>query len=958
MMTLRWSFVLCLKMMMWMTGLKTHTSTSVLAAIPDVSDLTDVLTLEAYSKENECSSTLGLSMAMDLLYPSMMGAAARQTKQRFGYTQNDRFVYNATIQALEQTYSGDGQEGQCNDPLNCATRPSVISISNIVFVDGGGISQVNETYRKAIGDQYFQALNFSDPSAGDVVNDWVNETSRGLIDSIVDNGPLTPYVVLALNTIYLKAQWAIPFFATETNLDNFYASPDRSSIVNDKAHFLHQVEFHLYSDTAIPGMQILKLPFVEGTLSLVLALPMVEANNNTTMMSFAYSDVLDALPQLKNTRVALALPKVAFDSEYDLKQPLMEIGLEAPFQGGLCIFQSSGCNVAIELVKQKTSYSMDEDGVEAAAVTVIAGVTSFPIDPPVLVLADNPFRFFIYEETQNVILFEGRIGNPEPPAGSPEPQLTKKHKDKDFWSSVYGVEPVLPNITTSPQQPIINNTPAPVSTPPVPKTAPPVAPAAETEAEMEKWFQKQHNFTDGLMTVLYDDINDCTSSLSISMAFSLLFPSMIGYADWQTDNVFGYPAVARTSLVWENTTADLETSYSGVCFDDACTRATPKLEIANSVWVNNNTVINTTNATSMAALDPAFVKVSREVLQAIDFSDPKAGSTINAWVNETTKGLINNIVNDGPLTGFLVIAINSIYLKATWAAPFQVTFTGSDAFYSSPAKVTVARANAHFMHQVEYFPYLYREDGFQILQLPFLGNAGSDSTLSMIIVLPTEVTGSNANPGARLNSTDVIRALPSMQRTRIALALPKFVLESTYQDDLKEALQTLGLKAPFYRGLCIYENDGCNNSIDLVIQKTYIGVDEDGVEAAAVTALISRTSLPSDTPVLFMADHPFQFFIYDETQELTIFEGRIVNPEPPSDSVPQLNQTSDKVHLDSDFWSSIFGVDPVPPSASVSAAANSGDSSSSARCMYHGWCSVIFTTSMLALLSWAILSAI
>jgi serine protease inhibitor len=951
-------------MMTVMTGLKSSTLL-VMAAIPDLSDLTDSLTLEAYSKENECSSTMGLSMAMDLLYPSMVGAAARQTQQRFGYAQNDRFVYNETIQALEQTYN---QEVPCNDPTNCATRPSVLSISNIVYIhQDNNNNRVNASYRNAIGDEYLQRLNFSDPSAGGVVNDWVNETSRGLIDSIVDNGPLTPYVVLALNTIYMKAQWAIPFLASQTNLDNFYASPDRSSIVNNQAHFLHQVESHLYSNTAIPGMQILKLPFVEGTLSLILALPMVagtnSSNNNTTntkQPSFAYSDVLDVLPQLQNTRVALALPKVAFESEYDLKQPLMEIGLEAPFQGGLCIYQSSGCNVAIELVKQKTSFSMDEDGVEAAAVTVIAGLTSFPVDPPVLVLADHPFRFFIYEETQNVILFEGHIGNPEPPAGSPEtPQLAKKHKDADFWSSTFGVEPVLPNIITSQPlpPPVLNSTSAPVVTPPG-TTAPPVKPAAETGSEMEKWYQKQHNFTDGLMTVLYDNINDCTSSLSISMAFSLLFPSMIGYADWQTGNVFGYPAAARTSLVWENTTVDLETSYSGVCFDQACTRATPKLEIANSVWVNNNTVLNTTNATSVATLDATFIQVTRDVLQAIDFSDPKAGSTINAWVNETTQGLINNIVNDGPLTGFLVIAINSIYLKASWAAPFQISFTGSDAFYSSPAKVTVANANAHFMHQVQYFPYLYSKDGFQILQLPFLGNAGGESTLSMIIVLPMAVTVSNANPGAVLNSTDVIRALPDMQTTRIALALPKFVLESTYQDDLKEALQTLNLKAPFYRGMCIYENDGCNNAIDVVIQKTYIGVDEDGVEAAAVTALISRTSIPTDTPVLFMADHPFQFFIYDASKGLTIFEGRIGNPEPPSDSVPQLNQTYDKVHLDSDFWSSIFGVNPVPPSASVSSAANSADSSSSANRMHHGLGSIVFTTSMLSFVSWAILVTI
>ena len=81
----------------------------------------------------------------------------------------------------------------------------------------------------------------------------------------------------------------------------------------------------------------------------------------------------------------------------------------------------------------------------------------------------------------------------------------------------------------------------------------------------------------------------------------------------------------------------------------------------------------------------------------------------------------------------------------------------------------------------------------------------------------------------------MVGALSGLQRHRVALGLPKFELEREYKDDLKAALMAFGISQVFQGGLCVYEND-CNAFLDYVIQKTFISVDENGVEAAAVTA--------------------------------------------------------------------------------------------------------------------------
>lgn len=65
---------------------------------------------------------------------------------------------------------------------------------------------------------------------------------------------------------------------------------------------------------------------------------------------------------------------------------------------------------------------------------------SWPTDTPVLFLADHPFQFFIYDENEQVVIFEGRVGNPGIVEGAATPQLMARHEDADFWAANFGVD--------------------------------------------------------------------------------------------------------------------------------------------------------------------------------------------------------------------------------------------------------------------------------------------------------------------------------------------------------------------------------------------------------------------------------------------------------------------------------------------------------------------------------------
>ena len=333
-------------------------------------------------------------------------------------------------------------------------------------------------------------------------------------------------------------------------------------------------------------------------------------------------------------------------------------------------------------------------------------------------------------------------------------------------------------------------------------------------------------FGDTLTGFLYEDDtkNQCSSTLGVSMMMSLLYPAMSPAARSEARDVFGYPE--DIPLVWADTTDKINSSYEG---DNSCPGC-PLVSIANSVWVQEN-----------IAVDSDYASILGDLQNSIDFRGDTAGNTVNQWVEQATRGKITSIVgtcsiikdegfsltdvsvDDGPLPSSVVlIALNTIYLNASWRKPFESFRTSQDAFYDIDRSV-VQRSDALFMHEVGYFSYSGTVvPDYQIIQLPF-----SDDTLSMILAVP------KVRNAAMTTGTSIIASLPQLERTRVALGMPKFEFETLYSDNLKAAMYSAGVDLPFAGGhLCIFEND-CSPGLDIVLQKTFISVDEDGVSACA-----------------------------------------------------------------------------------------------------------------------------
>ena len=62
-----------------------------------------------------------------------------------------------------------------------------------------------------------------------------------------------------------------------------------------------------------------------------------------------------------------------------------------------------------------------------------------------------------------------------------------------------------------------------------------------------------------------------------------------------------------------------------------------------------------------------------------------------------------------------------------------------------------------------------------------------------------------------------------------------------------------------------------------VFHKAFIGVDEDGTEATAATAIVGPPSVPYSPELALTVDHPFIFLIRDRQTGWILFMGKVVS---------------------------------------------------------------------------------
>lgn len=288
------------------------------------------------------------------------------------------------------------------------TVNSAITVKTANSVWGNAGITLKEDFQKMNIENYsamVSQLDFSDPSAVDQINAWCNQTTEGLIPSILDEVNPTATVYL-LNSLYFKARWESEFAPEKTQEGDFTTSSGKVI----KAHFMQTQRMAAYVENE--WFTSTSLSYLNDSYVMRLILPQPEISIDQVLQALSESDE----NLWKNTILAeinLKMPRFTLENKMDLTPTLQALGMKKAFSGGADFSSMSDVATYISLVQQATRLKVDEEGSEGAAVTVIGGETSPGMpEEKVDFFLDRPFLFQILEPATGTVLFMGQVGTP------------------------------------------------------------------------------------------------------------------------------------------------------------------------------------------------------------------------------------------------------------------------------------------------------------------------------------------------------------------------------------------------------------------------------------------------------------------------------------------------------------------------------------------------------------------
>jgi len=284
-----------------------------------------------------------------------------------------------------------------------------------------------------------------------------------------------------------------------------------------------------------------------------------------------------------------------------------------------------------------------------------------------------------------------------------------------------------------------------------------------------------------------------------------------------------------------------------------------EMRLRNDLWIQTGHEVVPAYART---LRQKFAASLRQLNFAGDLDD--ARQQINSYIDKVTNHRIPQLLTSLPQNTRHVLT-NAIWYRGRWRFDFYRPKMREAFFVTADQSVKVP-----MMHAEDHFHYR-ESDAWQYVALPF-----RDGSIEFELILP--------RPGHDLADAEaaLIRGLHQGKRTtsRLRLSMPTFRMR--IRGNLRAPLQSLGLAAMFQTNRADFSGIDAKTplNIDDIVHGTWINVDENGVEAAAATALLMEAgaAIQPDEPKTMRADRPFAFSLRDRRSGLLLFVGRVTNP--------------------------------------------------------------------------------
>ncbi len=343
------------------------------------------------------------------------------------------------------------------------------------------------------------------------------------------------------------------------------------------------------------------------------------------------------------------------------------------------------------------------------------------------------------------------------------------------------------------------------------------------------------------------------SPFSVSTAFGMLLNGANGPTLDSLKQSLGDAGMSLNDInnAYKNSSAFLTALDANVSFQNA-----------NSIWYRNGFLVL-----------PEFLSVNKNYFDAdvaaLDFTQPSAVQTINNWVDTKTNGKIPSIISGSIPGNVRMYLINAIYFKGAWKYAFNASATKDASFTCADGSL----ATCKLMSQEKTFAY-YGDNTLQAIDMPY-----GDGSFSMTVVLPAAGTSVDQFASA-LTQQQWDAIISKLDSSAVELYMPRLTMD--FSKLLKNDLTALGMGIAFDpdRADLSRISQLAGLFVTDVIHKTYVAVNEEGTEAAAVTSIVVAVKVNVPNPVMRI-DHPFIFAIREHQSGTILFIGKVTTPAGP-----------------------------------------------------------------------------
>lgn len=292
---------------------------------------------------------------------------------------------------------------------------------------------------------------------------------------------------------------------------------------------------------------------------------------------------------------------------------------------------------------------------------------------------------------------------------------------------------------------------------------------------------------------------------------------------------------------------------------------TGKLIMANSIWTDTSFIVNEQWPEDVSRLFEAEI-FSRNL------NKRKTIKEINRWGKERTEGQISKILRSPLSKDDMFVILNAVYFKADWEQQFDKACTMKRTFTTAADK----EISVEMMHNYHAHELYIKDETVEGVIRPY-----QDSNLVYVALMPTD--GATVREMLhKLTGEQVSKLMESQQSTFMDLGLPKYDVISNKQ--LNESLKQMGIQKAFDSQTADFSGAGSaetgeNLFISMIMQNTFISLDEEGTEAGAVTLEFGAGAAAFDEePMRLYFDKPFLYMIMTEDTQVPIFIGIMDNP--------------------------------------------------------------------------------